>query len=46
MDKKDEMIDLIKDEEKLRQLTLHSLKELGEIAEALIRKNRHDHWKK
>jgi hypothetical protein len=30
----------------LKDLTLHALKELGEIAEVLIRQDRPDHWKK
>jgi len=32
-------------EEELRRLTLHALKELGEIAEVLIKQDRPDHWK-
>lgn len=35
----------MKDEEELKYLTIHALKELGEIAEVLIRQNRPDHWK-
>jgi NTP pyrophosphatase (non-canonical NTP hydrolase) len=33
-------------EEELRRLTLHALKELGEIAEVLIKQDRPEHWKK
>lgn len=33
------------DEEKLKDLVIHSMKELGEIAETLVRKNRPEHWK-
>ena len=32
-------------EDELKQLTLHALKELGEIAEVLIKQDRPDHWK-
>jgi len=35
----------MKDEEELKNLTIHALKELGEIAEVLIKQNRPDHWK-
>ncbi len=35
----------MKDEEQLRSLTIHAMKELGEIAEVLVKKNRPDHWK-
>jgi len=35
----------MENEEELKYLTIHALKELGEIAEVLIRKNRPDHWK-
>jgi NTP pyrophosphatase (non-canonical NTP hydrolase) len=33
-------------EEELKRLTLHALKELGEIAEVLIKQDRPEHWKK
>jgi hypothetical protein len=36
---------IMKDEEVLRHLTMHALKELGEIAEVLIKRNRPEHWK-
>jgi len=37
----------MKDEEKvLKDLTIHALKELGEIAGAIIKKDRPGHWKK
>ena len=32
-------------ENELKQLTLHGLKELGEIADVLIKQDRPDHWK-
>lgn len=35
----------MKHEKILTSLTIHALKELGEIAEVLVRKNRPDHWK-
>jgi|GEM_PF-1218201 len=35
----------MKDETELKDLTIHALKELGEIAEVLVKKNRPDHWK-
>jgi NTP pyrophosphatase (non-canonical NTP hydrolase) len=36
----------MKDEdEELKDLTIHALKELGEIAETLIKKDRLGHWK-
>jgi len=35
----------MKHEEELKYLTLHALKELGEIAEVLIKQDRPDHWK-
>lgn len=35
----------MKNEKILTSLTIHALKELGEIAEVLVRKNRPDHWK-
>ena len=35
----------IEGEAELRELTIHALKELGEIAEVLVKKNRPDHWK-
>lgn len=36
---------VIDNEEELKDLTIHALKELGEIAEVLIRRNRPEHWK-
>lgn len=33
------------DEEKLKSLLICSIKELGEIAEVLIKKDRPNHWK-
>jgi hypothetical protein len=33
-------------EEELKRLTLHALKELGEIAKVLIKRDRPEHWKK
>lgn len=35
----------IKNEEELKNLTIHAMKELGEIAEVLIKKDRPEHWK-
>jgi len=35
----------MENEEQLKNLTIHALKELGEIAEVLIKQNRPDHWK-
>ena len=35
----------MKHEKILTTLTIHALKELGEIAEVLVKKNRPDHWK-
>ncbi len=35
----------IKNEEQLKNLTIHTMKELGEIAEVLIKKDRPEHWK-
>ena len=35
----------IKNEEELKNLTIHAIKELGEIAEVLIKKDRPEHWK-
>lgn len=35
----------IENEEELRDLVIHAIKELGEIAEVLIRKDRPEHWK-
>ncbi len=35
----------IKNEEEISYLTLHALKELGEIAEVLIKQDRPEHWK-
>ncbi len=35
----------IKNEEEISYLTLHALKELGEIAEVLIKRDRPEHWK-
>jgi len=36
----------LENEEELKRLTLHALKELGEIAEVLIKQDRPEHWKK
>ena len=36
----------MENEEELKKLTLHALKELGEIAEVLIKQDRPEHWKK
>ncbi len=36
----------MENEEELKRLTLHALKELGEIAEVLIKQDRPEHWKK
>ena len=33
------------EEEELKYLTIHALKELGEIAETLIKNDRPGHWK-
>jgi len=35
----------IKNEEELRNLLIHSMKELGEIAEVLVKQDRPYHWK-
>ena len=35
----------IKNEEELKNLTIYAMKELGEIAEVLVKKNRPEHWK-
>lgn len=32
------------DEEKLKELIIHSIKELGEIAECIVKKDDTDHW--
>ena len=36
----------MENEEELKRLTLHALKELGEIAEVMIKQDRPEHWKK
>jgi NTP pyrophosphatase (non-canonical NTP hydrolase) len=36
----------LENEEELKRLTLHALKELGEIAEVMIKQDRPEHWKK
>jgi NTP pyrophosphatase (non-canonical NTP hydrolase) len=36
----------LENEDELKRLTLHALKELGEIAEVLIKQDRPEHWKK
>lgn len=35
----------IKNEEELKNLLIHAMKELGEIAEVLVKKDRPEHWK-
>lgn len=35
----------IRNEAELTRLLVHAMKELGEIAEVLVRKNRPDHWR-
>ena len=35
----------IKNEEELKNLVIHGMKELGEICEVIVKKNRPEHWK-